>query len=429
MKHVTEKSVPAPAAVTPYADLPLLPVLDADFWQDPHAAVRAARAIGPVARTPWNFPVLLDYDDCVSALADPRLINDYDTLLTRNGITDGPLWDWWKLAMLNSNPPHHTRLRALVSRAFTPRAVSGAVEPIRSHTTRILDAALERGHIELVHDLCEPLPIAVMCELIGVPRSDHQSFDRWIVDLGLMFAERITAEMRATAEHAMCELSDYVRALVATRRANGLGNDLLDGLIAAEEAGDRLSEDELVAMVVNLLFGALDTTRGALSMSVAALVNTPERLAALRADPAHLGVAVEELLRFEPPIGELSRIAATDLEVCGLPVAAGTVVAMSTLGANRDPRRFSHPDELDLRRYETPTTAPQLLSFGRGIHHCVGSALARLELREALDVLLERCGTIEPAGPPPRYIPFLRVRSMESLPLTIGPTPTVRGAR
>jgi cytochrome P450 len=414
MKHVTEKSGRA------LADLPLLPVLDAAFWQDPHAAVRTARAQSSVARTPWDWPVLLDYDDCVGALADPRLGNDYDALLTRNGITNGPLWNWWKLAMLNSNPPHHTRLRSLVSRAFTPRAVYAATGPIRAHTNAILDTALERGAIELVGEMCEPLPIAVMCELIGVPRGDRHSFDRWIADLGMMFAEAITPEMRATAETAMIELSDYVSALVADRRRGELGENMLDGLIAAEEAGERLSLDELVAMVVNLLFGALDTTRGALSMSVATLVQSPALLARLRADRALIGPAVEELLRYDPPIGEIARVARTDLELHGIPVPAGSMVAISTLGANRDPARFVRPDDLDLDRYVAPTNAPQVLSFGRGIHHCIGSALARLELREALDVLLDRCRDIELQRDEPTYVPFLRVRSLVSLHLAVG---------
>jgi hypothetical protein len=259
-----------------------------------------------------------------------------------------------------------------------------------------------------------------MCELIGVPRGDRHSFDRWIADLGMMFAEAITPEMRTTAETAMIELSDYVSALVADRRRGELGENMLDGLIAAEEAGERLSLDELVAMVVNLLFGALDTTRGALSMSVATLVQSPALLARLRADRALIGPAVEELLRYDPPIGEIARVARTDLELHGIPVPAGSMVAISTLGANRDPARFVRPDDLDLDRYVAPTNAPQVLSFGRGIHHCIGSALARLELREALDVLLDRCRDIELQRDEPTYVPFLRVRSLVSLHLAVG---------
>jgi cytochrome P450 len=400
--------------------LPLLDVLDEAFWQDPHTPLREARRHSPVARTPWGSPVLLDHDDCVAALADPRLTNDYDALLTRNDIDDGPLWDWWQLAMLNNNPPAHTRLRSLVSRAFTPRSVARANDIVRRVADDLLAPALERGHIELVREFCEPLPIGVMCELIGVPRGDREGFDRWIADLGLMFSERVTPDMRATAEAAMVDLSAYVDRLVDERQANGDTDDLLGALVAAEAAGDRLSRAELVAMVVNLLFGALDTTRGALSMSVALLAADPSRAEMLRDDEALLAPAVEELLRVEPPAGEIVRMASCDLELRGVPVEAGTPVGISTLAANRVPARFDEPDVVDLRRYTRPATAP-ILSFGRGIHHCIGSTLARVELREAVGVLLDRCTSIELAGDPPRFVPFLRVRCLSALPLALIP--------
>jgi cytochrome P450 len=293
--------------VTTFADLPMLATTDAEYWQDPHAALRAARESGNVARSPWDGLVLLDYDDCVAALADPRYLNDYDALLTRNDVHDGPLWEWWQHAMLNSNPPVHTRLRSLVNRAFTPRSVMRAAEPTRRITAAILDRALEQGRLELVHDLCEPLPIALICELMGVPHADHGDFDAWIGDLGLMFTASMTAETRRIAEGAMANLSDAISDLIEMRRRAGEpGDDLLGDLIAAEDGGDRLSRDELVAMIVSLLFGALDTTRGALSMQVTYLAQHGDALAALRGE----GVtpeAVEELLRIEPPVGEIAR--------------------------------------------------------------------------------------------------------------------------
>lgn len=362
--------------------------------------------------------MLLDYDDCVAALSDPRLVNDYDALLTRNGVTDGPLWDWWQLAMLNTNPPVHTRLRSLVNRAFTPRSVVRAVEPTRRVTGEILDRALEEGCIELVRELCEPLPIAVMCELIGVPHADHGDFDRWITELGLMFTTSMTPETRRIAEDAMTSLSASIAELIESRRrTDRVGKDLMADLIAAEEDGDRLSRDELVAMVVNLLFGALDTTRGALSMEVAYLVQHPDDLAALRRERPLSPQAVEELLRLEPPVGEISRAAAVDFELYGHSVGEGDTVALSVLAANRDPSRFPDPERFDLRRHRAGSNP--ILSFGRGIHHCIGAALARLELREALDTLLQRCRTIELAGAAPRYVPFLSVRCMESVSLSV----------
>ena len=405
-------------------DLPLLATTDADYWQDPHGAIRAAREVSNVARSPWGGLVLLEHDDCLAALADPRFVNDYDALLTRNGVTDGPLWDWWQLAMLNSNPPHHTRLRSLVNRAFTPRGVVRAVEPTRRVTAEIVDRALDTGRIELVSELCEPLPIAVMCELIGVPHADHADFDRWITDLGLMFTAQMTAESRAIAERAMDGLSGAIGELVEQRRAGDLGDDLLGDLVGAEDDGDRLSREELVAMIVNLLFGALDTTRGALSMHVAYLVQRPDVLAAVRGSRPVTPQVVEELLRVEPPVNEIARMAAEDVELRGHTVAAGEMVALSVLGANRDPAVFPDPDRFEPARHQPGAGGAPILSFGRGIHHCIGSALARVELREALDVLLERAGSLELDrdaldGVAPRYVPFLSVRCMETVPLVL----------
>ena len=397
----------------------MLATTDAEYWQDPHAALRHARTFGNVARSPWGGLVLLDYDDCIAAFNDPRFVNDYDALLTRNDVYDGPLWDWWQLAMLNNNPPVHTRLRSLVSRAFTPRSVVRAAEPTRRVTASILEPALEEGQLQLIEDLCEPLPIAVMCELIGVPQPDHGDFDTWISDLGLMFSASMTLETRRTAEEAMANLSGAISDLIeARRRAGDPGDDLLGDLIAAEDGGDRLSRDELVAMIVNLLFGALDTTRGALSMELAYLAQHHDALAMLR-EGGVTPEAVEELLRIEPPVGEIARAAAVDFEVHGFPVRAGDIVGLSVLSANRDPARFAAPDAFVPTRHAAGTGANPLLSFGRGIHHCIGASLARLELREALTTIIDRCGTLEITGDAPQYVPFLSVRCMEEMTLAV----------
>jgi cytochrome P450 len=217
----------------------------------------------------------------------------------------------------------------------------------------------------------------------------------------------------------MLDLGAYVEGHAAHRRAStDPGDDLFSALVATTDDGDRLSNAELVAMIVNLLFGALDTTRGSLSMMVALLAQRPDLVAQLRSDRALLPAAVEELLSFEPPVGEISRVASEDVELHGIDVPEGALVAMSVLAANRDPRKFDRPDDVDLRRY-ADGRAPSLLSFGRGIHHCLGNALARLELRVALDEILERCARIDLEGFEPRYVPFLRVRCIESLPLRI----------
>ncbi|MEZ4331718.1 MAG: cytochrome P450 [Myxococcota bacterium] len=410
-------------------ELPLLRTDHASYWADPHDALRQARREGPVARTPHGMPVLLDYDDCANALADARLANDYDALLLRNGISDGPLWAWWKLAMLNNNPPTHTRLRSLVGRAFTPRAVARAAGLVRAHLETFLLEAFEAESTEVVHALCEPMPLAVMCELIGFPRSDVGDFDRWVVDLGLTFSEKMTPEIRGVAETAMTNLGAYVAEQAARRRrARDPGDDLFAVLVSTSAEGDRLSDAELVAMVVNLLLGALDTTRGALSMMLATLAGRPDLWRRLRERPELAAAAVEESLRTEPSVAEITRIAREDVTLAGIDVLAGAPVGISVLAANRDPRRFPDPDRFDLERSLRNGALPSL-TFGRGIHHCVGSALARLELRTVLSLLLERCDALELAGPPPRYVPFLRVRCVDALRLALRPAEAGANAR
>jgi cytochrome P450 len=294
---------------------------------------------------------------------------------------------------------------------------------VREFTAATVASTAERGgRIELVRELCEPMPLTIICDLIGVPRDDVPEFRRWVADLGLMFSERITPEDRAIAEDAMASLGAYIGAHADRRRGSAdPGDDLFAALVESSETGDRLSRDELVAMVVNLLFGALDTTRGAFSLMVALLVQRPELLADLRANPALVPYAVEELLRVEPPVGEVSRVAREDMQVCDVDVDEGSLVGMSVLAANRDPERYRDADDVDLRRFEIGD-CPSILTFGRGVHHCLGSSLARLELRAALATLVESCRAIELDGDRPRYVPFLRVRCIERLPLVLTPS-------
>jgi cytochrome P450 len=177
-----------------------------DFWADPQAALREARRSGPVARDRFGTPILLDYADVEAALRDPRLINDYDVLLTRHGVDRGPLFDWWKLAMLNTNPPVHTRLRALANRSFTPRGAEAWRARMRQATIEHL-ARLPSRDIDFIEAVAEPLPLAIVCDLIGVPPHDHATFHRWVADLGLMFSDVLDDVDRSIAE-PLCRWSD-----------------------------------------------------------------------------------------------------------------------------------------------------------------------------------------------------------------------------
>jgi cytochrome P450 len=417
---------------------PVIDPTDATFWVDPHRVLADAAGRAPVARTTLGHLVLLRRDDAERALVDPRLRNDYDALLTRHGIVDGPLFRWWRLAMLNTNPPTHTRLRALVGRAFTPRAVARMEAPMRDATVARLELLAGAGPVELIRDLAEPLPLTFVCDLLGVPRPDHAAFAAWVADLGLMFAETMPDAQRRQAETAMEGLSAFVTDLVDHRRRHP-ADDVLTGLVQAETDGDRLSLDELVAMVVNLLFGGLDTSRSLLSTAVWLLHRddadgASARLrAGLRAEPDRWPAVVEEILRHEPPIGEVLRVAAEDLEVHGETVPAGGLLGISLLAANRDPACYERPDRFDPDRFapDRPGGAePAALSFGRGIHHCLGHSLARLEARTVLQTIIERCPELELRTGEPSWVPFLRVRRLASVELSLGPlAPDRAGSR
>jgi cytochrome P450 len=383
---------------------------DLAFSRDPHEILRAAREQTPIALDAAGTPMLLRYADVDAALKDPRFVNDYDILITRHGITSGPLYEWWKLAMLNTNPPVHTRLRSLASRAFTPRAANATRERMRELTVEHLQRYEGRASIDLIDDVTESLPLTIVCDMMGVPRDDHQSFHQWVADIGLMFSDAIPDENRALAERSMDALREYVVQLIEGMRHTP-DESLMSALIAAEDSGDRLSYDELVALVVNLMLGALDTSRSALSIGLWLLWT--------RGLHTVTPALIEEILRFEPPSGELRRTAGEDFDLCGVSVKAGTSVALSVMAANRDAAAYGDPDDFTPVRYETGSARPHL-TFGRGSHFCLGNAIARVEMLEVLDVLLTRYPNLEVLIDAPQWVPFLRVRRFEQLPVRLG---------
>jgi cytochrome P450 len=390
-------------------------VLDPALWADPHGAL--ARAEGPVARTTDGQPMLLRYADVDEALRHPGLATfSVPSLLDHNGIADGPLREWCELLMLSLEGDDHARLRGLVSRAFTPRRVETARAGVRAFVRDLLDRA--DGRIDWVHDVAHELPVWVVCEMLGVPSDDRHLFKEWTVDLALAFANVLTDDERARAEHALTSLYAYVRALVASRRAAAGASDgpddLLGALVETSHEDQRLSGTELEAMVVNLLQGGHETTRSALSIALATLLDQPAQLDRLHGDPSLVPNAVEELLRYESPTFSTMRVARSEPVTIGpVTLEPGQPVHLSLLAANRDPDRFERADVLDVGR-----TDVRHVSFGYGVHHCIGAALARLELQEALAELVSSCRSIELEIDAPVWVPYLQVRRVESLPIT-----------
>jgi cytochrome P450 len=381
------------------------------FWQDPHPVLRAARERHPLARASIGYWLVLRHADVERLLQSPALRVPGSGILRAQGITEGPLAEWWPLILFNTNPPVHTRLRALLSRAFTPRRMEALRPRIREMAHAQIDRHCESGQLDWVADVAHELPVMAICELLDVPAEDWPRFIDASTDLALAFSLDMPPERLERVERALVALYTYVDGLLERRRARP-GPDLLSALIAAEEAGDRLSTDELRALSVNLLLAGHDTTRSLLSIGAWLLAADPRALSHLRERPEGLPAAVEEILRFEPVAEGVAREAVETLELGGVRIEPGEPLFLSLLAANRDPAAFPDPDRFDPAR-----AGERHLSFGRGLHFCLGAALARAEAQETLGVLLERLEDLEPEIERPVWQPFTANRRIEALPL------------
>jgi cytochrome P450 len=386
--------------------LPIVDLADPGLWQDPAAALGPIREAAPLARTSRGERVVLRYAETEALLADPRMRTIGARLLEGIGIVDGPIADWWRLVMFNTNPPEHGRLRNLVSRAFTPRRVDSLRPRIRALADELIRPLLDAGDVDYEAGLADPLPIRVTCELLGIDASEHAQVAEWTSELGRVFATRLSDAQRARCESAIRDLSSLLGELFAARRARP-ADDLLTALVTAEAAGDRLSPHECEAMAINLLFAGHDTTRGLLALGLAALLRAPGTTAAVRNDPKLVPGAIEEMLRLEPPALGSLRAPAEPIETEGGRLPEGVPVHFLFPGGNRDPRVFDEPDRFDPSR-----PGPRPLSFGLGAHFCLGAGLARMEAREVLAALLSATSEIELVESP-RLVPFATIRRLD----------------
>ena len=410
-------SLPYARPVPEITDLPVVDMSDPAFWSDIHTPLREARAEAPLARTPSGDVIILGHGEVEQFLRDPSMRTT--DLLATNGLDSGPLHEWWSRVMFSTDPPDHTRLRRLVSRAFTPQRVDSLVPTIGVIADAVLAPHLERGEMDLLGDYAHHLPIRVMGYLLAIPEEDFDRFADWTADLGLVFSAIVDPDLRTRLEHSYLALDSYVRELVERRR-RAPGDDLLSALVAAEEAGERLTTDELVAMVANLLFAGHDTTRSYLSIALPLLLSHPEQLGALRADPMLLASAAEECLRFEPPVMGSSRTPSQDVEIGGVTLRAGRAVSVSLPAANRDPEAFVDPDTFDIARFVDVTARPSAIaSFGHGVHFCLGAALARAEGRVGLERVLARLDAVELVEPL-EWVPYAHIRRYRRVPVRFG---------
>jgi cytochrome P450 len=399
--------------VVSVSDLPgLVDPAGVAYWDDIHGTLDPLREQWPVVRSTAGVVEVLRYGDGEPLLRDARMRQALSGMLANQGISSGPLFEWWQLIMNNHDVPSHTRLRSLVGRAFTPKQVERVRPRVQAIANQLVDELLAQGHVDVQSTFCHQLPLVVLCEMLGLPPEDHAVVERWTTTVALAFSAVIPPETVRDIERAVVDFNDYTETLIERRRA-APGDDLLSALVMAEDAGDRLSHDELRALIINLLFAGHDTTKSLLSIALWLLMTHPDQLAQLRSDPSLLVGAVEEIGRFETPISGIPRVPSEDIVVAGVAIPAGSYLTVSVPSANRDPRRFREPERFDITR-----TDNRHLTFGFGIHHCVGAAVARAEVQEALRVLVPRV-EMQPTLDEPRWVPFAAARRFEALPVEV----------
>jgi len=391
--HKGSDSAP-PSAPTP-SDLLGFDPYDSDFLRDPYSRYRVLREKGPYYRTRGGLLVATSHELCSAILRDPRF---------GHGPTPEPAApDEPVRSFLMMDPPDHTRLRGLVSKAFTPGMVRRLRPRIEAITAGLIDGLADEA--DLVHDFAYPLPVMVICEMLGVPPEDHERFHAWSETLARNLDPVVDPGLAERVQHDRMEFFQYFRALIARRRERP-GEDLLSGLVQVPE----LTERELLSTCVLLLVAGHETTVNLIANGVLNLV----RHGVLAEAAKRPREVVEEVLRFDPPVQLTARTAIADTELGGVPVPAGTM-AMALVGAaNRDPEAFPDPDRFDVGR-----TPGRHLAVGLGIHFCLGAPLARLEREVPLRALAEAVPRLELADPAPPYKPNLVLRGLAGLPVRL----------
>src|SRR5215207_4249907 len=372
-----------------------IPTIDIELEPDRElssATLRHAAAESWIAKNPFGFTIL-HYDDVVAMLRDKRWHSAASKIMELGGITDPTYLSRQRTSILSAEGDEHTRLRRLVGKAFSPVAADRLRPFMRSVIGDLVDAVAPAGRSDFAVDICEPYPIPIICELLGAPKQDWKLFSNWATDVLRIFNGNLQEDL-PTIMKAQDELDDYTRGLIADRRSEPRA-DLLTDLIAAEEAGDRLTTEELVMMVEAVIVAGTDTTRNQLGCAVALFAEHPEQWALLAERPELAGRAVEETMRFFGAVRGTGRFASEDIEYRDVLFPAGTFIAPSMATANYDPSVFSEPEVFDITR--EPAGQPQL-TFGLGIHYCLGAALARAELQEALPLLARRMPDLQLDG-------------------------------
>ncbi|MEI7507022.1 MAG: cytochrome P450 [Actinomycetes bacterium] len=363
-----------------------LPTVEFDF-ADAEGHRNALLALSKeswIAKGVFAYPIFR-YEDCVAILRDKRWHSAAALAAEAFGVNDPRLKERRRESILSAEGDVHTRLRRLVAPSFSPRAADRLRPFMREVMNSLIDPVAKNGKCDLATDICDPYPIPIICELLGAPKKDWQLFSRWAEDVLRIFNATASEELDIIFK-AQDELGEYTRQLIADRRSRP-ADDLITSLIAAEEAGDKLDEAELEMMVEAVIVGGTDTTRNQLGCSIALFAEHPEQWKLLAEQPELAGRAVEETMRYFGAVRATGRFASEDIEYKGVLFPKGTLVTPSLSIANRDETVFNDANNFDITR--EPAGQPQM-TFGSGIHYCLGAALARAEQQEALPIMAQR---------------------------------------
>lgn len=395
-----------------------------EFLANPYPVFDQLRSSDPIFWSEENdYWVLTRYADIVSQIQNEQLSSNRIAAHAGRMPQEAreyfrPFFTAVSSWMLMIDPPDHTRLRGLVSKAFTPRVVENMQGLIQDLVNNILAAAKGKGRMDVITDLANPLPATVISELLGVPGTDHQQFKEWSDDIAVALSgidSGVTREelqaLYILAQKSFLALSDYFRERAVELRRHPQDN-LLSALAQAEEQGDRLTEDELFANCVLLMIAGHETTTNLIGNGILALLQNPSQRELLTSNPELIVSAVEELLRYDSPVQKMGRIALADIHVAGKQIKKGQLVCLSFGAANRDPEQFSLPQKLDITRHPN-----RHLAFGHGLHYCVGAALARLEGQIAINSVLRSLPELQLANEKLEWHRNFTLRGLKSLPV------------
>jgi cytochrome P450 len=392
------------------------------FVYDPYPLLADLRENLPVFFDPvWNKAFFARYEDIATLLKDRRLGRSILHVLSRDELgwpPPNPLtknFDHFQRDhMLDNEPPKHTRLKSLMLKAFTSSRVEGLRRKIQEIVDGLIDAVKDRGEMDLLKDFAEPIPVAVIAELLGVPGGERGPLRPWSAAIVKLYELGYTDEQAKAADRAVIEFSDYIRGLARERRRYPR-DDLISALVRVEEQGEVLSEDELISNCILLLNAGHEASVNGTTLGVLSLHHNPDQMALAR-DAAERGgmeffkIAVEELLRYDTPLPMFERWVLQDIDYKGVPLKRGTEVGLLYASGNRDPRRFADPDRLDLTRKDNPH-----LTFGLGIHYCIGAPLARVELQTSFQTLLKRLPGIRIVSEPVEYTGGFVIRGHKAM--------------